>query len=99
MEQRLLYPIFRRCSSLFRAAVRLAHFNGTRTKERCCRFSEIEALTVLALIVLHYKIEVLEEPQFVDESFEQRKERVLEAQIGGLTLTPKRVPLQLTRRK
>jgi len=75
------------------------HFIGTGVKERFCRFSEIEALTVLALIIQHYKIEVLEEPQFAHESFEQRKERVLEAHNGGLTLTPKRVPLRLTRRK
>lgn len=75
------------------------HFIGTGAKERVCRFSEIEALTVLALIVLHYRIEVLGEPQFADESLGQRKERVLEAHTSGLTLTPKRVPLQLTRRK
>ena len=64
-----------------------------------CRFSEIEALTAIALIVLHYRVEVLEEPQFTHETFEQRKERVLKAHPGPLTLTPTRVPLQLIRRK
>jgi len=66
---------------------------------RVCRFSEIEALTALALIVLHYRIEVLEEPQFAHETLEQRRERLLEARSGTLTLTPVRVPLQLIRRK
>ena len=62
------------------------------------RFFEIESLTTLALIVLHYRIEVLEEPQFVHETLQQRRERVLDAQKGELTLTPTRIPLQLIRR-
>jgi hypothetical protein len=71
---------------------------GTDAIKRFCRFSEIEALTAIALIVLRYRIEVLEEPQFTDETFEQRKERVLKAHTG-LTLTPTRVPLRLIRRE
>ena len=62
------------------------------------RFFEIESLTTIALIVLHYRIEVLEEPQFAHETLEQRRERVLEAHEGALTLTPTRLPLQLIRR-
>jgi hypothetical protein len=85
---------------LSRAAVRpiQAHIIGIGANEGRCRFFEIEALTVLALIVLHYRIEVLEEPQFMHETLEQRRERVLEAH-SGLTLTPARVPLQLIKRK
>ena len=100
MEQGLLHPILRGCSSLSRTAVRSiqAHITGIGANEGLCRFSEIEALTILALIVLHYRIEVLEEPQFVDETLEQKRERLLEAK-PGLTLTPARVPLQLIRRK
>lgn len=75
------------------------HFIGIGADERLCRFSEIEALTAIALIVLHYKVEVLEGPEFSHETFEQRKERVLKAHHGSLTLTPTRVPLQLIRRK
>jgi len=100
MEQGFLPPILCGCSSLLRAAVRPthAHVNVIGANERLCRFAEIEALTALALIVLHYRVEVLEESQFVNETFEQRKERILEA-YSGLTLTPTRVPLQLIRRK
>ena len=74
------------------------HFIDIGANRRRCRFSEVEALTALALVVLHYRIEVLDEPQFAQETFEQRKERILQAH-AGLTMTPTRVPLQLVRRK
>jgi hypothetical protein len=76
-----------------------AHFIGIAVDQKLCRFAEIEGLTAIALIVLHYRIEVLEEPQFAHETFEQRKERVLKAFDGPITLTPTRIPLQFTRRK
>jgi len=84
---------------LGRRYVRFGRISLGWCQERLCRFSEIEALTALALIVLHYRIEVLEEPQFAHETFEQREERILRARFRALTLTPKRVPLQLIRRK
>jgi len=101
LEQGLLHPILRGRPGLSREAVRpiQMHIIGIGDNKVVCRFSEIEALTALALIVLHYRIEVLEEPQFVHETLEQRRERLLEARSGTLTLTPVRVPLQLIRRK
>jgi hypothetical protein len=50
------------------------------------RFSETEAIAVLTMLVSRYKIEVKEEPQFANESFEARKERIL-ACSAGVTLT------------
>jgi hypothetical protein len=48
-------------------------------------------------MVKHYRIKILEEQRFQYETFEQRKERVLACQ-WGITLTPKKVPLQFLRR-
>ncbi|KAK1227361.1 hypothetical protein PQX77_009645 [Marasmius sp. AFHP31] len=62
------------------------------------RFSEVESIAILTVLVKKYKISVLEEPEFKHESFEARKERVLRAQFG-ITHTPIRVPLTFTRRK
>ena len=50
------------------------------------RFSETEAIATLTMIVSQYTITVKEEPQFVGETFEQRKSRVLKS-WNGLTLT------------
>ena len=50
------------------------------------RFSETEAIATLTMLVSQYKITVKEEPQFVGETFEQRKSRVLKC-WNGLTLT------------
>jgi hypothetical protein len=50
------------------------------------RFAEVEALAVLTLMVLTYKIEVTEEPQHAAETFEQRKERILKVNVTGLSL-------------
>jgi hypothetical protein len=52
----------------------------------CYRFFETTAVAFISLLVLRHKIEVLEEPQFSGETFEERKARVLEAK-AGLTLT------------
>ena len=41
------------------------------------RFAETEATAVLAMLVSHYKITIKEEPQFVNETFEERKSRIL----------------------
>ncbi|KAI5122235.1 hypothetical protein M0805_007102 [Coniferiporia weirii] len=61
------------------------------------RFSETQATAILAVLVTRYRIEVQNEPQFVAETFEQRRERVLLAKTD-LTTTPVRVPLVFKRR-
>ncbi|KIP01933.1 hypothetical protein PHLGIDRAFT_131022 [Phlebiopsis gigantea 11061_1 CR5-6] len=61
------------------------------------RFFEAQGIAILTMLVLKYKIKVKEEPEFAGESFEERKERVLKTK-AGLTLTPVRVPIVLTRR-
>jgi hypothetical protein len=50
------------------------------------RFFETEGIAILTLLMLRYKVEVMEEPRFASESFEDRKARVLSAR-AGLTLT------------
>ena len=50
------------------------------------RFTETEAIAVLTLTILRYKVTVKEEPQFAGETFEQRKERVLHSK-NMVTLT------------
>jgi len=62
------------------------------------RFAEVEALAVLTLMVLHYKIEVREEPQYVAENFEQRKERILKGNVAAITLVADGVSLTFKRR-
>ncbi|KAJ7583975.1 cytochrome P450 [Mycena floridula] len=61
------------------------------------RFAETEAIAIVTLSILRYKITVTEEPQFAGETFEMRKTRVLDSS-SGITLTPKRVPLTFTSR-
>jgi hypothetical protein len=41
------------------------------------RFAETEGIVILTMLVMRYKIQVKEEPQFAGETFEQRKARVL----------------------
>ena len=62
------------------------------------RFAEIESITTLALMVMHYEISVTEDPGFMDETWEQRRDRVMGAVRGVLTVTPKGVPLTFKRR-
>ena len=40
-------------------------------------FAETEGVAVLTRIIARYRVEVKEEPRFRDETFEQRKERLL----------------------
>ncbi|CAL1699490.1 unnamed protein product [Somion occarium] len=61
------------------------------------RFAELESLVFLSMLVMQYKFIVKPEPQFANETFEQRKERILKF-TQGITLTPVRVPLVFTRR-
>ncbi|KAF5322275.1 hypothetical protein D9619_001909 [Psilocybe cf. subviscida] len=62
------------------------------------KFFETEGIAILTLLVRNFKITVKDEPKFANETFEQRKARILDSK-GGVTLTPKRVPLTFTRRK
>ncbi|KAJ3520439.1 hypothetical protein NM688_g9161 [Phlebia brevispora] len=61
------------------------------------RFTETESIAVLTMIVLNYKICILEEPQFAEESPEERRERVLRSR-SGVSMTPVRVPLLFKKR-
>ncbi|KAF9060543.1 cytochrome P450 [Rhodocollybia butyracea] len=61
------------------------------------KFFETEAIAALTMIVLRYKIEIKEEPQFASETFSERSARVLASRII-LTITPNRVPLVFKRR-
>jgi hypothetical protein len=45
------------------------------------RFAETEAVAVLTTLLLHYQVEVKEEPQFAMETFEERKARVLMSSV------------------
>ncbi|PVF98539.1 hypothetical protein CPB86DRAFT_705163 [Serendipita vermifera] len=60
------------------------------------RFSEIEALTVLANLILRYKIE----PTALgpEESLEERNARVLKWHEGSVTLRPTKATLTFTPR-
>jgi hypothetical protein len=64
---------------------------------RAYRFSEIEQTAVLSVIVLLYKITVLDEPQYAHETVQERRMRVLAAQ-SRLALRPVRTPMMFTPR-
>ena len=49
------------------------------------RFAETEALATIAAFTTHYEIGIMHEPRFAHESFEQRKERVLQSRPGITT--------------
>ena len=73
--------------------------HGTRLI-KCCvlRFSEIEQIAVLSAIILHYKITVLEEPQYAHETANERKKRVLAEEIQT-SAKPVRAPVMFTLRE
>ncbi|KAJ4475590.1 cytochrome P450 [Lentinula aciculospora] len=56
------------------------------------KFFETEAVTVISMLISRFKVEIKEEPQYCNETFEKRKARVLDSRVG-LTLTPTRVPM------
>ena len=62
------------------------------------RFAEIESITTLALMVMHFEIGVTEDPKFVHETWAQRRDRVMGAVQGTLAVTPTGVPLTFKRR-
>lgn len=53
---------------------------------RVHRFAELESVVALTMILQKYMITVKEEPEFAGETFEQRRERILNAR-PVLTLT------------
>jgi len=61
------------------------------------RFFELETIAAITMLVKRFKIAVKEEPQFAGETFDQRKERVLNVK-NVMTLTPVRMPLVFARR-
>ncbi|KAI0048917.1 cytochrome P450 [Auriscalpium vulgare] len=61
------------------------------------KFFETEAIAIMCAIISKYKVEVKEEPEFANETFEERRARVLGSK-SGLTTTPIRVPLAFKRR-
>jgi len=67
---------------------------------KCCvlRFSEIEQIAALSVIVLHYKVTILDEPQYAHETAEERKTRVLAAQFRTV-VKPVRTPVVFTPRE
>ena len=72
---------------------------GTPLTKGCIiRFSEIEQIAVLSVIILHYRVTVLEEPQYAHEMAEERKMRVLEPQTR-FVVRPARTPVVFTPRE
>jgi len=61
------------------------------------RFAETEMIAMLTILISRYKVEVLKEPRFARETFEERKARVLATKFG-ITLTPVRIPLVFKKR-
>jgi cytochrome P450 len=61
------------------------------------RFFETESIAIITMMLLKYRVEVKEEPQFIGETFEERFTRITASQIF-LTNTPVRVPLVFKRR-
>jgi hypothetical protein len=71
---------------------------GTALTNCVLRFSETEQIAVLSIIVLHYKITVLDEPQYAHETAEERKKRVF-ARKTLFVIKPVRTPMMLTPRE
>ena len=65
---------------------------------RIRRFAEVQMLAVLCLMVLHYEIEVTEDPKYRGETFEERKARVMKAGMHVITLVAEKIPLTFKRR-
>ncbi|KAI0321529.1 cytochrome P450 [Amylostereum chailletii] len=61
------------------------------------RFFETEGIAILTMLVSQYSVEIKDEPQFAQESFEERHARVLRS-TQGLSTTPVRVPVTFKRR-
>ena len=56
-------------------------------------------MAVISVIILHYKITILEEPQYAHETVEERKRRVLAAYRDMVVVKPIRTPVVFTPRE
>lgn len=65
---------------------RSAYAKSSLSNNTIFRFFETEGIAILTMLVSHYKITVKDEPEFANETFEQRKDRVLACR-AGLTIT------------
>ncbi|KAH9947147.1 cytochrome P450 [Amylocystis lapponica] len=61
------------------------------------KFAETEGVAALSLLILHYRIDVKEDPQFASETFAQRKARLLNSRTS-ITMYPVKAPLVFKRR-
>jgi hypothetical protein len=51
-------------------------YNRDQSSRIVFRFSEIEGVAVITMLVSKYKIEIKEEPEYVDETFDERYARI-----------------------
>ena len=67
---------------------------------KCCvlRFAETEQIAALSVIILYYKITVLDEPQYAHETAAERQKRVLAVDTRTL-VKPVRTPVIFTPRE
>ncbi|GJE97102.1 cytochrome P450 [Phanerochaete sordida] len=61
------------------------------------RFFETEGIAILTMLVSRYKIELRDEPEFANETYEERWQRLFEVK-QGITLAPAHLPLVFKRR-
>jgi len=61
------------------------------------RFSETEGVAILTYMIKHYRVDVVDDPQYAAETFEQRKARLLRCK-SAITLYPVKAPLVFKRR-
>ncbi|EPS98786.1 hypothetical protein FOMPIDRAFT_1037349 [Fomitopsis schrenkii] len=61
------------------------------------RFAEAQGVAILTYMIKHFRVEVLEEPQYAGETFDQRRKRLLRCRTA-LTLYPIKAPLVFKRR-
>jgi len=61
------------------------------------KFGETEGVAVLTTLLTSYKVELKEEPQFSNETRDERFERILKSS-AAVTLTPERIPLVFKKR-
>ncbi|ESK89420.1 cytochrome p450 [Moniliophthora roreri MCA 2997] len=61
------------------------------------KFFETEGIVILTMLVSQYKIELKDEPEFANETLEEKKARIF-ASKPGVTLAPIRMPLVFKRR-
>ncbi|TEB40153.1 cytochrome P450 [Coprinellus micaceus] len=61
------------------------------------RFFETEGVAILTTLLSKYKVSIKEEPQYAQETFEERKARVLKPKLS-VSVAPSRLPIAFTRR-